>query len=269
MRSIDDVIRRLDEIVSLCARERSRAGYFAALYRQMTVQVKAGMLAGRFDDAARMEHLDVVFAERYFEAFDAWRSGRRPTLAWETAFRASGSRWLAIVQQMLLGVNAHINLDLGIAAAQVCPGDAIYGLKHDFDEINRIISGLSGHIMTDIGEVSPWFALLDRVAGKADQAVVNFSIAVARREAWRVAEQAAPLNPEQLAGMIERRDREVAHFAGVVRQPGLWGSILTALVAFRESQDVPLVIAALSDRLEQVPYPTTLEEQKTAAASLS
>lgn len=66
---IDDVIRELDGIVHDCRRERNRLGFFAALYRTVTAEVKKGIEAGRFDDAKRMEHLDVIFANRYLDAY--------------------------------------------------------------------------------------------------------------------------------------------------------------------------------------------------------
>ena len=37
---IDEVIRELDGIVRDCRRERSRLGFFAALYRTVTAEVK-------------------------------------------------------------------------------------------------------------------------------------------------------------------------------------------------------------------------------------
>lgn len=44
-----------------------------------------------------------------------------------------------ILQHLLLGINAHINLDLGIAAAQTSPGDDLPDLRNDFVEINRVL----------------------------------------------------------------------------------------------------------------------------------
>lgn len=267
MNSIDDVISRLDDIVERCAQERMRAGYFAALYRHMTVAVKTGIDSGLFEDGARMERLDICFAQRYFDAFDAYYSGRKTTQAWTVAFEATDSRWLAIVQQLLLGINAHINLDLGIVAAEISPGSELPGLQKDFNEINEIIASLVDVVMRDIGEVSPWFALLDRVAGKTDTKMAEFSIAVARNEAWRLAEQMAYATPDLRPRLIEARDSWVARFAGVVQWPGWLVGLATRLIALREVQDPRRVMVSLSDKLQPEQVFARRQERMVAAAA--
>ena len=113
-RSIDEVIARLDAIIDRAIVERDRLGFFAVLYRTVTVAVKEGIAARRFQDGPRMERLDIVFANRYLQAFDQHRRGESPTRSWRAAFQAGASRRVVILQHLLLGMNAHINLDLGI-----------------------------------------------------------------------------------------------------------------------------------------------------------
>ena len=43
--TIDDVIHDLDEVLALARREECRTGYFAALYRKVTVAVKDAIAA--------------------------------------------------------------------------------------------------------------------------------------------------------------------------------------------------------------------------------
>lgn len=268
MKTIDDVLERLDDIIALCAREKRRAGYFAALYRHTTANVKLGIEQGLFEDGARMEQLDVVFAGRYIDAFDAYWAGNRPTAAWDVAFRAADRGGLAIVQHLLLGMNAHINLDLGIAAASVAPGGQLPGLQNDFMTINRILASMVGQVMQEIDEVSPWFSLMNKLAGKSDQAVVNFSIDVARDQAWAFARKLAPLDPSQQEEATRRRDKEMALFADLIRDPGLSMTVATRLIALREVKDVRRVIAVLATRLQAVAHATLgrVAQEMTAAA---
>ena len=42
-RTIDEVILQLDDIIARSIREQSRLGYFAALYRKVTIKVKEGI----------------------------------------------------------------------------------------------------------------------------------------------------------------------------------------------------------------------------------
>lgn len=52
--TIDDVIHQLTAIVERSRETTSRQGYFAALYRRVTIAVKEGIAAGRFQDGPRM-----------------------------------------------------------------------------------------------------------------------------------------------------------------------------------------------------------------------
>src|SRR4051812_3681366 len=115
--TITEVIEALTAIISRSQQENDRAGYFAALYRKVTIAVYDKIKAGYFDDNERMEKLDVVFASRYLQAYDRYRQEKSCSTAWQVAFKL-GHNWKPMVMHHLLtGMNAHISLDLGIAAA--------------------------------------------------------------------------------------------------------------------------------------------------------
>lgn len=101
----------------------SRLGYFAALYRRVTMAVKQGVADNIFQDGARMERLDVIFANRYLDALQEFRNGQPTTMSWRAAFQAAAHWYPLVLQQLLVGMNAHINLDLGVAAACCAPRD--------------------------------------------------------------------------------------------------------------------------------------------------
>jgi hypothetical protein len=61
----DEVVTRLDNIITWSRANASRLGYFPALYRKMTLRVQAGIAMGSFEDGDRMAHIGVVFANRY------------------------------------------------------------------------------------------------------------------------------------------------------------------------------------------------------------
>ncbi len=135
---IDVVLDRLGVLVDDAKSRGDRAGYFAAMYRKVTIAVKDAIVAGRFEDGDRIARLDRVFAERYLDAHAVAEAGGRPSASWQVAFDAD-DRWRPIIiQHLLVGMNAHINLDLGIAAATVAPGADLAGLKSDFDTNVRI-----------------------------------------------------------------------------------------------------------------------------------
>ena len=123
--TIDDVLAALDAVVARAIEERSRVGYFAAVYRKITAKVAEGIAKGMFDDGERMARFDVTFADRYLAALDGYRAGRTVTKSWELALDATEARRPIVLQHLLLAINAHVNLDLGIAAAETAPGDAL------------------------------------------------------------------------------------------------------------------------------------------------
>ncbi|HEU4422709.1 MAG TPA: DUF5995 family protein, partial [Pilimelia sp.] len=203
---IDQLIEALAAIVRQARDNHDRVGYFAALYRQVTVEVRDAIHAGLFDDGARMDRFDTVFGDRYFAAYESWRRDRTGPRCWREAFGHLDNRDTIIVQHLVLGVNAHINLDLAIAAADTCPGEAIHGLRRDFMLINDILSRVLLLVQDAVGDVSPYIWLLDRFGGRADERILDFSIRRSRQEAWQNAVLLAGQSGVERAETIDRLD---------------------------------------------------------------
>jgi uncharacterized protein DUF5995 len=246
-RNIDEVIARLTDIVDISRQDSSRLGYFAALYRKVTISVKQGILNGRFENGARMERLDVNFASRYLEAYDLRRKGETPNASWQVSFEAA-ERWRPLVlQHLLLGINAHINLDLGVAAAETSPGDQLASLKHDFDMINKLLAGLVQPVQDQIGEVSPWIGFLEKIDPSADDAIINFSLDRARASAWNFAVRLNALGENERIAVIKQRDQEIATLGRLVyKPPGVFLNLGLLAIRLRESNEVARVIDTLS-----------------------
>jgi hypothetical protein len=246
-RTIDEVISRLDAIIERAIVERDRLGFFAVLYRTVTAAVKDGIAAGRFEDGPRMERLDIVFANRYLHAFDLHRRGLAPTDSWRAAFAAGSRRRVVIMQHLLLGMNAHINLDLGIAAAEVCPGDSLARLEHDFNEINTVLATLETDVEREVCTLSPWIDRLDHIDPRAGRVIANFSIDRARACSWRTAQRLAALAGSAREAAIDEIDAEVARLARLIERPiGFVINLNLVLVRLRETWDARKVIEVLS-----------------------
>lgn len=220
MKTIADVLAKLETIIGETQKEQTPLGYFAALYYNMTREIQRGIANGVFENGSRMERLDVLFASRYFEAYDAWKSGSKPTGSWQVAFETAGNPDASVLQHLLLGINAHINLDLGIAAAQTRPGDAIFGLKKDFEKVNDIIAGLTDRVQDRLAEICLPFRFLDRFLKTADEGWINFSIHMARSNAWRVARDVALAKEKDAETQyIDDLDKMVTHLARTIARP--------------------------------------------------
>ena len=246
LETIDQVIGRITRIVDGAKADRSRSGYFAALYRKVTIEVKKGIEAGFFDDGERMERLDVLFAQRYVDAFEEYHSGGKPTESWRFAFDIGERWWPIVLQHLLLGINAHINLDLGIAAARTAGPGQLPELKDDFNKINILLASLVGSVMDELAQVWMTLRLLNRYLGNVETSIINFSMENARNHAWSVAERLAPLNEAEQAQSIGQLDREVLKLGHLVQGPVGVGGVVTKAIRLGERGTVPQIIDILS-----------------------
>lgn len=236
--SLTEVIFHLDTIIAWSKQHQSRIGYFAALYRRMTIAVQNGIAANIFADGKRMEHLDVMFANRYLQAWEAYINKQKCTNAWCASFDACSNKSLIVLQHLLIGINTHINLDLGIAAADVCPGDKIYDLQNDFEKINNVIASITQAVQDDLTEI--WFPLktLTQIANNRHEAVLNFSINNARKASWVNAIALAAVQGEARSNYIDMIDRTVVKIANRIANPGFATSFILKPVLFMENKDV-------------------------------
>jgi hypothetical protein len=239
---IDGVIERLESIIQDCIARQDRLGYFAALYNRVTQAVKEGIARGDFDDGARMERLDVIFANRYIAAYDTYRSGELPSTAWFKAFNAAQGDGRIVLQHLLAGMNAHINLDLGIAAARVAAGSELPGLEPDFNRINALLAKLTPVVEQQLDEFSPVFDTLSRLAPKLELKMIGFSMQKARDTAWAFARELAPLRHLPQVARMAARDTEAALLAEVVLSDG----VVVRMIRAHESTDVARNIQILA-----------------------
>jgi hypothetical protein len=243
--TIDDVIELLAQEMDRCRDQNSRLGYFPALYRRVTVAVKEGIAQGAFEDGARMERLDVIFANRYLEAADQWTRGQSPTRSWRVAFEAAESWPPIVLQHLLLGINAHINLDLAIAAAQTAPGTTLTALQRDFDHINVILGNQVANVKTSLSAVWPLLRLYDRVAGGAADVMINFSMGRARNASWQAAQSFAALSDSAWDVEIDALDRRTSLLGKVISSPPIRTRLMLLAIRIGERGRVSEIIDLL------------------------
>jgi hypothetical protein len=206
--TIDDVIARLDAIIRDCIAAESRLGYFAALYNRVTRRVRDGIARGEFADGPRMARLDVVFANRYLDAFDRDQAGEPPSRAWRLAFETARHDDAPPLVHLLLGMNAHIGLDLGVAAARTCPGAALPGLAADFTHINAVLASLVATVEDENIALEPLLATPVHAARGLINAAIGRIMDTARARAWDFATELAPLPLAAQTARLAHRDDE-------------------------------------------------------------
>lgn len=236
--TISKVILVLERIVKECEEQQNPRGYFAVLYLKVTKAVKEGIENKVFQDNERMEQLDVVFASRYIDAYYLSKTKKPITESWTAAFKLDKLYWPIVLQHLLIGMNAHINLDLGIAAAEVMKGKNIEDLHDDFNHINTILASLVSDVEKDLSEIWPTLSKILKLTKKVDNFLVNFSMTLARDGAWKFAQYLSKADPNSWHTAIKNRDLKVAKKAQIITKPGKLVSFIFAIVRIGEKGNV-------------------------------
>ncbi len=242
--SLEATLGRLDRIIEDACTERSHLGVFPAMYRSVTAAVLEAIRdGGFFDDDEVVEHLTIVFADLYFEAYDRYRGNRETALCWRVAFETAESpQPRMILQHLLLGMNAHINLDLGLATFEAA-GDDLTVVQADFVRVNEILFQILDALQGGLGEVSPRMDLLDRLGGQWDERMMRVGLGTCRDLAWAFANRLAV--GDDYPGVTSRRDADAAWVARAMLRPWSPVNLVARMVAKVESRDIVQVVASL------------------------
>lgn len=242
IQTIDDVLAELDKIIEDAIQSNDYLGIFAYVYWRTTQRVQEGIANGEFSDSERMELFDVAFAKRYIDAYWQFKNQQTPTQTWLVSFHAR-LQGLTLMQHLLMGMNAHINLDLGIVAAESAPGEKIHEIEADFMQINKILASLTDEMQERMGRVSTFVAWIDRVGSNKDELFVNFGIMLSREYAWFVARQLAMRSPEEQQEYIQQVDNNIARLSRIIQEPpGKIFKFLLRVISWFEEKNVQKII---------------------------
>lgn len=246
VRTIPEVIAEQVDIIREAIRTKSRTGYFASLYMHMTHALRHHTDSQTFGDSTRMQRLCTLFAARYLDALQQWQSGEPTSRAWEVAFEETRHNNITVIQHLLCGINAHINLDLAIAAAETCKDEDIHSLKNDFDTINTIIATLTNTLKQKLHNLSWPMKMLDDIGQNYDDDIAHFSICAARDEAWRCAVELHGMDAaSQRATYINVLDERTACLADRIINPGFMQQLVFKPIKMFEPSDPAAIIVVL------------------------
>lgn len=239
---IPGVVARFDAILAWARQHHSRLGYFAALYRGVTLGARSILATGAFDNPQAAERLVTLFAGRYFEALAGHFGAGRVTRSWQIAFDAV-DRWAPTVSQhLLLGINAHINLDLGIAASRTMAQTPLS--ESDFNRVNALLLRMIDEVERKLAQVWPLLRLLDWLAGRLDETLVGATLLHMRAKAWAFAQELRAPEIDEGA-LIAAKDERVAEIGRKIERPKPLLRLALGIVRLGELRSVVAIIDLL------------------------
>jgi hypothetical protein len=243
--TINEVLNELDAIIYECISTNSRLGYFAYVYRRTTAEIASEIAKGSFQNNRRLEEFDVVFANLYIDAYKDFKANKAVSKVWEFSFQQDKA-FLTIIQHILMGMNAHINLDLSIAAARVMKGKDIKDLKSDFDKVNDILFQLTNELQARLSRVSPLMVLSDWVGQNTDEKVIDFSMRKAREQSWNSANLFWSLGDSHNKKAIQELDNLTLKLSQRIKNPRLRTlQFILKIMRFLETNQVSKVLLKL------------------------
>ncbi len=170
-------IRRLREARDAwgCDHRAVFATTYLTLTKQLFADVKSGLVESDFIDPKYLYTEDALFANVYLRTAKAYDRGDEVAKAWQIAFDTAARDDTGAVQDMLLGINAHVQNDMPFVLASLGlrtpDGDS---RKPDHDEANGTLNRAYEDVVAEVqGSAStrrstyrtPAFVPLDDLAG--------------------------------------------------------------------------------------------------------
>jgi hypothetical protein len=187
------VLARMNDLLKTWEATRDRRLVFLTCYRMMTENITAAVEARDFEDPEWVNTLMINFADLYFRALDAYESGQADSPpVWQIAFKAASNPHTHVLQDLVLGVNAHINYDLVFALSDLLASEwqqlspeqrqmRYRDHRHVNDVISKTVDAVQDQV---IDRFEPLFGVMDKLLGPIDEWMTSWLISDWREEVW-------------------------------------------------------------------------------------
>jgi hypothetical protein len=212
--SVDETLACLREVEGAFLSADDRRSVFLTVYTQMTTAVRDGVESGFFDDPAWVSRYLVAFANEYRSALVQYERGDRQRVPrpWRLAFDSSLGGPTLVLQDALLGVNAHINYDLTYALERIGISRNRQRKLRDHNRINDILEQLVDAVQEALVSVYSAATVdeLDSLFGSLDESLAYYGLKEGRRFAWQNAVLLTEYGWPLLSRYVDWRVRSVS-----------------------------------------------------------
>jgi len=249
--TVDHVVAAFGELEGHFRRAGDRRCIFLTLYGVVSTAIRERIARRAFRDTAWVERYAVAFANLYRVALQDYEAAQlaRVPKAWRICFDAAKAGDGLVLQDVLLGVNAHVNNDLPLALTSISIDPDRAGRYRDHSAVNEVLASVTDRATERLAALyAPGLRRLDEAAGQVDELLSAFSLDVARESAWEgaVALTGAPGGEARAitsrlisarAAVVARLLRAPSHSPAFVRASRLleqqpdWRTILERCVA--------------------------------------
>ena len=188
--TLDDVVAGFSSLERHFRTRQDRRSIFLTLYGVVSAEMRDRLASRVFVDAVWVERYAVAFANLYREALEAYDAGRTTAVprAWRRCFDTAATGNSLVLQDVLLGVNAHVNNDLAFALDRVSLSPDRDSRRRDHNAVNEVLSGVTQRATERLASLyAPGIATMDHAAGEIDELVSRMSLGAARDSAWESA----------------------------------------------------------------------------------
>lgn len=189
-RSIEEVVDRMWERWRRLDRARDWRAVFAKTYLRTTEAIgEATARPGVFENPDWVVEIDCEFAWRYFEAFDRFEEGGDCPWPWQVAFQSAKSKRTLAIQDVLLGMNAHINYDLPYSLAATVPptssGADLEAYRRDNQVLNEVLGSAIDMVQRRVASrYDVMLGAIDAAMCDRDEAFAGSMIRAWRARSW-------------------------------------------------------------------------------------
>lgn len=223
--SITDVLNGLGRLEAEFFARNDRRGVFVSAYLQITSELQRRIELGQFHDVAWVGNYVVEFARLYQYALRQYETGVIGTVPgpWALSLKTSSEGQGLVIQDLLLGINAHINHDLPFALEKVGIGPNRSGRYDDHNAVNVALRRATDAVQDRIAKMySLGLGVLDRLLGPLDEKLTSFSFEVAREHAWEMGVAIANAqSSEDRANQTRSIDRQASVLGRLILVPNL------------------------------------------------
>ena len=221
---VDRTMRKMERLQARLGCDHR--GVFATTYLTLTRQLRGAIAGGTFKDKRYLSFQVTHFASYYFRTIRRVERGWTVPEAWRIAMEAAATGEVNAAQDMLLGINAHVQRDMPFVVAEL-------GLvtrkgktrKPDHDRGNDVLNDAYQAVVDEVeARYDPVLAFTNPDGVVVDDAFGMEMVKGWREGVWRNAERLVNAETEEdyarVVESIETNAAQWARFMAAPQQPG-------------------------------------------------